>query len=471
VWPAPCPDLFQASTFVRQSLVCVPINQREGMKNASAALTRRRFLKTSGTAAIGLASVALLPGLRGAESAGNRIVVGVMGTSRNSSGGDGRGTELAVGFAQLPGVEVGYVCDADERNIPKAIESVVKKGKQERTPQGVRDFRRILEDKSVDVLVIATPDHWHAPAAILGCAAGKHVYVEKPCSHNPREGELLVEAARKHQRLVQHGTQRRSWPGLIEGVQKLQSGAIGRMLFGKCWYYGPRPSIGKGKAGAPPAWLDWELCQGPAPERTYRDNLVHYNWHWFWHWGTGELGNNAVHYIDTLRWAMGLDLPRSVTCSGGKYRYPDDDQETPDTTVASFDFGPATISWEQRSWAPKTAQDPKYEMAIFGEKGVMTISGGGYSITDPKGNEIDKGSGPGGNQDHLQNFIDGIRKGTRLNAEIAEGNRSTLASHLANIAFRTGTTVHLDPATGKARGKEAQALWRRDYRKGWEPKV
>jgi predicted dehydrogenase len=168
---------------------------------------------------------------------------------------------------------------------------------------------------------------------------------------------------------------------------------------------------------------------------------------------------------------MALDLPLSVTCSGGKYRYPEDDQETPDTTVASFDFGHATISWEQRSWAPKTAQDPKYEMAIFGEKGLMTISGGGYSITDSKGNEIDKGLGRGGNQDHLQNFIDAIRNGTKLNAEIEDGNKSTFCSHLANIAFRTGTTMHIDLGTGKAKGKEAQLLWKREYRKGWEPKV
>lgn len=441
------------------------------MKTHPEGIRRRDFLKTSTVAAASLATFSLLPSARGADSPGQKIVVGVMGTSRNSAGGDGRGTELAVGFASLPGVEVAYICDVDERNIPKAIESVTKKGKQERVPQGVKDFRRILDDKAVDALVVATPDHLHAPAAILGCTAGKHVYVEKPCSHNPREGELLVEAARKHNRQVQHGTQRRSWPGLIEGVEKLRSGTIGRVLFGKCWYFGPRPSIGKGKEGPPPEWLDWPLWQGPAPQRPFRDNIVHYNWHWFWHWGTGELGNNAVHYIDVLRWGMGVGLPLTVTCSGGKYRHRDDDQETPDTTVASFDFGTCTLTWEQRSWAPRTAQDPKFEMAFFGESGVLTISGGGYVITDLKGNEIGKGSGPGGNQAHLQNFIDAIRSQAKLNADIEEGNRSTLASHLANIAFRTGTTVHLEPKTGKAKSKEALKLWNREYRKGWEPKV
>jgi predicted dehydrogenase len=419
-----------------------------------------------------LTSFSLLPAVNGAESPQQRLLVGVMGTSRNSAGGDGRGTELAVGFASLPGVEVAYVCDVDERNVSKAVESVVKKGKQGRQPTGVTDFRRILEDKQVDVLVIATPDHWHAPAAIMACAAGKHVYLEKPCSHNPREGELLVAAARKHQRHVQHGTQRRSWPGLVEGVEKLRAGAIGRVLFGKCWYYGPRPSIGKGNTVPVPDWLNWELWQGPAPERPYRDNIVHYHWHWFWHWGTGELGNNAVHYLDFLRWGMNLDLPQKVTCSGGKYRYPDDDQETPDTNIASFDFGNATLTWEQRSWAPRTALDHKYEMAFYGEGGILTISGGGYTITDLKGAELGKGSGPGGNQQHLQNFVDAIRNGTPLNAEIEEGHKSTLMCHLGNIAYRTGRTLHLDPVKQQLLpDQEAEALWSRQYRRGWEPKV
>jgi predicted dehydrogenase len=437
----------------------------------SSHFTRRNFLKH--TAAVG-AGVAFSTGfaVRGAESPNNRIVVGVMGTSRNSIGGDGRGTELAVGLASLAGVEVGYICDVDERNVPKAIESVMKKGKQTRTPKGVRDFRRILEDKEVDALVIATPDHWHAPAAILGCAAGKHVYVEKPCCHNPHEGELLVAAARKHKRLVQHGTQRRSWPGQIEAAEKVRAGEIGRVLFAKAFYYGPRPSIGRGKRTPIPGWLDYELWQGPASERPFQDNVIHYNWHWFWHWGTGELGNNGVHYIDLCRMVLGLDLPKSVTSSGGKYRYPDDDQETPDTNVASFDFGSTTLTWEQRSWAPRTPADAEPEVVFYGDKGVLGIKGGGYTIHDLKGAVGGKGSGNGGNEVHLQNFIDAIRGQKKLNAEIEEGFKSALICHLGNIAWRTGRTIHFDAAQKKIVGDDdAMKFWRREYRPGWEPKV
>lgn len=441
------------------------------MNKPYSAVNRRQFLQSTSLATAAVSTFGLLSG-RGAESPSNTLTLGVIGVSRNSSGGDGRGTELAVDFARLPGVRVKYVCDVDERNVPKAAQSVVTKAKQEKAPEGIRDFRRMLEDKEVDAVVIATPDHWHTPATMLAMAAGKHVYLEKPCSHNAEEGEMLVASARKHQKVVQHGTQRRSWPGIREAVEKLQGGTIGRVLFGKCLYFGPRASIGNGKEVPVPSWLDYSLWQGPAPERPFRDNLVHYNWHWFWHWGTSELGNNAVHYLDVLRWGMGVGLPRRVSCSGGKYRFPDDDQETPDTTIASFDFGGATINWEQRSWAPRTPQDPRFEMAFYGDQGVLTINGGGYTITDLKGAEIAKGTGEAGNRAHLQNFIDAIRNGTALNAEIDEGRKSTLMCHLANIAYRTGQTVTFDAAKGTmSGGRQTAALWGREYRKGWQPKV
>ncbi len=426
-------------------------------------LNRRDFLKTSATAGAALAAFSMVR-VCGADSPSNKIVAGVMG--------GGRGADLAVDLAALPGVEVGYMCDVDDRRAAKAAESVKSRSKQDNGPKTVRDFRRILEDKTVDVLVVATPDHWHAPAAILACSAGKHVYVEKPCSHNPHEGELLVRAARKYRRHVQQGSQRRSWPGIIEGMEKVRSGALGLVLFAKCWYYGPRGSIGKGKPAPVPAWLDYDLWQGPAPTRPYRDNLIHYNWHWFWHWGTGELGNNAVHWLDLCRWGANVDYPQTITCSGGKYRFPEDDQETPDTLVTSFDCGHTTLCWEQRSWAPHTPDDPKFDVAFYSEKGIMTISGGGYVIHDMKGAEMDKGTGKAGNQVHLQNLVDAIREGKKLNAEIEEGHKSTLLCHLGNIAWRTGHTIHFDPKKQRIVGdRSAQALWARDYRKGWEPKV
>ena len=457
------------SQVVNQDLAHPPTARRAADAPAQ---TRRRFLQTTSLLTLGLSVAPASVATRGADAPSNKVVLAVIGASRSSNGGDGRGSELAVGFASIPGVEIAAICDVDERNPPKAIESIMSKAKPAQPPKGVRDFRRLLEDKSIDALVVATPDHWHAPIGILGCLTGKHVYVEKPCSHNPHEGELLVMAARKYRRVVQHGTQRRSWSGLVEGVNKVRNGEIGRVLFAQSWYYGPRPSIGKGNIVPVPAWLDYNLWQGPAPERPYRDNLIHYNWHWFWHWGTGELGNNGVHMIDLCRWGMGVDYPNRVTSSGGKYRYPDDDQETPDTNVVSFDFPSGTITWEQRSWAAKTSQDPAFEVAFHGEKGILTIRDAGYTLGDEKGKELSKGSGTSGNAAHLQNFVDAIRGTQPLNAEIEEGFKSTLLCHLGNIAYRTGRTIHFDGETRKLVGdKAAEKLWIREYRREWQPKI
>jgi predicted dehydrogenase len=392
-----------------------------------------------------------------------------MGTSRYARGAPGRGSALAVQVASLPGAEVAYVCDVDERNLPKVAAEVA--AKQSHRPEEVRDFRKVLDDPSVDALVIATPDHWHAPAAIRACAAGKHVYVEKPCCHNAHEGELLVAAARKHKKVVQHGTQRRSWPGIIEGIQRLREGDIGRVLDVQCWYHANRPSIGHGKEGPAPAWLDWSLWQGPAPERPFRDNFLHYNWHWFWHYGTAELGNNGVHPLDLARWGAGVEYPRHVVCCGSKYRH-DDDQETPDTSIASFDFGNCLITWKQRSWAQQNKLDSDIEVLFSGEKGSLAIRGNGYTLHDPDGKETGKGSGIGGEAVHLQNFLDAIRGKAKLNAEIEEGYKSALLCNLGNIALRTGGAVQFDPKAHRLIGsRDAEALWGREYRKGWEPKI
>jgi predicted dehydrogenase len=374
-----------------------------------------------------------------------------------------------MGMARLPGAEIAYVCDVDSRNVGLAAKDVARV--QARRPKAVADFRRILDDKDVDALIIAAPDHWHSPAAILACAAGKHVYVEKPCSHNPQEGEWLAAAARKHKRVVQHGTQRRSWPGIIEGIAKLREGLIGRVRYAKSWYLNARPSIGKGKRTAVPDWLNYELWQGPAPRRPYRDNILHYNWHWFWHWGTGELGNNGVHMLDLIRWGVGVDYPRRVTSTGGRYVY-DDDQESPDTNAVAHDFGEALVVWEGRSCLPRTAIDPQRDIAFFGEKGTLTIRGGGYVAIDRGGKEVARGSGSGGDAVHLQNFLDGIRGKAKLNAPIAEGAKSACMCHLGNIAWRFGRSLACDPKTGRIAGDaEAMMSWARAYEKGWQPKV
>ena len=406
---------------------------------------------------------------RSAEPPSRQVVIGVMGL--------GRGMALASGFARLPGARVKYLCDVDDERLAKATKDLAAKSEGgDDKCETVKDFRRILDDREVDVLVIAGPDHWHAPATILACAAGKHVYVEKPCSHNPREGEWMVAAARKHNRVVQHGTQRRSAPKVIEAVEKVRSGAIGKVLYSRGWYAASRGTIGRGKPAPVPAGLDYSLWQGPAPEREFRDNYLHYTWHWFWHWGTGELGNNGVHALDVCRWGLGVDYPLKVTAGGGRY-YFDDDQETPDTHVVSFDFGDkGMIMWEGQSCHPRGIDGSGFGISFHGDEGTLLTNGTRYHILDKKGKEVAAADGSGGDREHLQDFIDRIRDNgngsTKPSADIEEGHKSTLLCHLGNIAYRTGRTLACDPETGRIRdGGDAQALWGREYRKGWEPKV
>jgi len=254
---------------------------------------------------------------------------------------------------------------------------------------------------------------------------------------------------------------------LLEAIGKLHDGVIGRVIAGRCWYFNDRTSIGRGKRAAVPDWLDWNQWQGPALRVPFRDNYVHYNWHWFWHWGTSEVGNNGVHTIDVVRWGLNVDAARRVTSNGGRYRY-DDDQETPDTNVVSFDCGDRTMTWEGRSWGPRAPWSPDNEIAFYGEEGTLAIRRGSYRFLDPDGKEIDKGSGRVGDVDHLTNFAESVRGNATPNAEIAEGVKSVMFCHLANIGYRTGHTIDYD---GKQIVNDPQAmqLWEREYEDGWKP--
>ncbi len=422
-------------------------------------ITRRQFVKTSALA--GAAFAALSPSIN-AIGANNKIRAAVMGTN-------GRGIAHINGLLSVPNVEIAYICDVDDRAIEKGIKAVT--ARQQAAPRGIKDFRQALDDKSLDVLTIAAPNHWHAPATILGCSAGKHVYVEKPGSHNPREAELMVAAARKYNRKVQMGNQRRSWPWIIEAIEKLKAGEIGALRFARTWYNNKRESIGRGKPAPVPVWLDYSLWQGPAPERPFKDNLVHYNWHWHWHWGNGELGNNGVHSLDVARWGLGVDLPRRVTCAGGRYHF-NDDQETPDTYVATFDYGDKGITWEGHSCHPRGFEGAGFGIHFYGDKGSLVLAGNNWRIYDLNGNQLAENGGKNNDAVHFDNFISGIREGARLNAEIEDAQKSAMLCHLGNIAIRTGQTLDVDPVTGRINAnKAASKLWGREYRRGWEPKV
>jgi len=392
------------------------------------------------------------------------VNVGIMGVSRGSA--------LAQQFAAVPGVEVRYLCDIDSKRLAVFHESFSKTVAYE--VKTVGDFRKMLDDPELDVMVCAAPNHWHAPASILACTAGKHVYVEKPCSHNPREGELLIEAARKNQRCVQMGNQRRSGDKIIEAMKLLHEGRIGNVYFSRSWYAANRGPIGTGTAADVPPNIDYELWQGPAARQPYTSNRLHYNWHWVWNYGNGELGNNGIHSIDLSRWGLQVDYPTRVVSSGGRYCF-EDDQQTADTHVVSFEFeGGKQIVWECLSCNRYGADGSGFGATFHGDKGTLRLSEWGYRVFDEKAKEVTSVDGTDGLKPHIENFIDAVRNddAKRLHSEIEEGHKSTLLCHLGNIAHRTGDALRCHPVNGHVLENEsAMKLWQREYEPGWEPKV
>ncbi len=443
---------------------------------------RRDFIKKTLAGSALLTFGGILPGFSPKSyakiiGANEKVRVGMMGVNS-------RGLALAGNYALQPNCEIVSVSDVDSRAADKCIATVTDIQKSK--PANVPDFRKALENKDMDALVVAAPDHWHAPAALLASKAGKHVYLEKPCSHNPHEGEMLVAASKKYKNVIQMGNQRRSWPNVAEAVKAVQDGIIGRTYFAKGWYTNNRASIGIGKQTAVPSWLNYELWQGPAPRVAYKDNLIHYNWHWLWNWGTGEALNNGTHMVDLMRWGLGVEYPTHVTSSGGRFRYKDD-WETPDTQVINWNFANNTaMTWEGRSCNSRTIEGSSVGVVFYGENGSVQINGGNEYIVYDLENKVVKHAknnfvidarnkmNPSQALDaiHIQNFFDGIKKGASLNAEIVGGHQSTLLVQLGNIALRSGGSLAVDPTNGHIKNnKEAMKLWKREYQKGWEPTV
>lgn len=437
--------------------------------------TRRDFIKNTG-AFIALGAMGFSAKSYGRiVGANDRIMVGVMGTN-------GRGSGMAANFARQKNTEVVYICDVEEKALAKGIAAVKKAVDKE--PKAVKDFRTILNDKDLDAMYLAPPDHWHAPAAILSCTAGKHVYVEKPLCHNPHEGELAVAAARKYKRVVQMGSQRRSWTILTQGIQELHNGVIGKVHMAKTWYTNNRASIGIGKVVPVPSNLDYDLWQGPAPRIPYKDNLIHYNWHWHWHWGTGEALNNGTHEVDVARWGLNVDYPTKVCSVGGRYRFKDD-WETPDTQIITWECEGASVVWEGRSCNSVLAEGEDRGVIFYGANGSLSTGADAYTIRDQK-NKIVKEvkstekidgrdlSSPSANLDsiHIDNFLKCIREGGMPNADVETGRKSTLWVQLGNISQRVGATLNIDQKNGHVIGnKDADALWSRKYEPGWGPVV
>ena len=405
----------------------------------------------------------------------DRINVAVMGTNS-------RGHALTKVFIESENVNVSYICDVDTDVLSKTI--TMSEEMQGSKPRGEKDIRKVVESKDVDLLVIAAPDHWHAPATLMALQAGKHVYLEKPCGHNAAEGEMLISAQKKYKKVVQMGNQQRSGVFAATAIKDIEDGVIGNPYHAKCWYSNKRQSIGHGKPVAVPARLDYELWQGPAPREDYRDNIIHYNWHWFKNWGTGEICNNGTHSLDVARWLMGVDFPTKVTSAGGKYHV-QDDWQFPDTQTAAFEFGDSkSIAWESvsRNGMPMFGQ--MTGTLVQGTKGNILVNTNGYRLFDESGklvkellseSELDTSDLVGINKlshHHAANTLNAIRKGEALTSPIEEGHKSVLLCHLGNIAQEVGRTLNIDPANGHILDdQEANQLWGREYAKGWEPSV
>lgn len=451
------------------------------MKQESKSQSRRHFVKNSTWMTAGITIGPQPFNILRKRNLADQISVAVMGVCS-------RGKALANAFAAAENCDVTYICEVDDRYVQDTLDGMAKH--QEFKPSIEKDIRKVLEDSGVDAIVIAAPDHWHAIAGIMGCQAGKHVYVEKPCSHNPQEGEWLVQAARKYDRVVQMGNQYRSWSNIKQAIHELHQGIIGDVYYANAWYANARGSIGKGKKTTPPPELDFDLWQGPAPRRDYQDNLHPYHWHWFWHWGTGEALNNGTHFVDLARWGLQADYPTYVSSSGGRFHY-QDDWETPDTQAISIEFANGTaMTWESRSCNTMRKHGQSAGVAFYGTGGSMILgSGNKYAVYDnsrtPKlfkraeaenARELDQISllGPGLSMDivHVQNFLEAIRHGSKLNSEIEGGHKSVLLCQLGNIAYRTKSNLHLDAANGHILDNQnAQKLWSREYEPGWDPNI
>lgn len=419
--------------------------------------TRRFFLGSLAAATAGVATGTWGRTSKAAPS--ERVSLCVIGVR-------GRGSNLARDFAQLPEAQITHVCDVNEPLLGPFARQLADI--QRTTPEPLQDLRRALDNKSIDAIVVATPDHWHALATIWGCQAGKHVYVEKPISNNVFEGRQMVAAARRHNRVVQVGTQSRSAPHYCEVMELIRSGRIGRVHMAKAFNSQLRRKVPAVADSATPAGLDWNIWQGPAPERPYNANRYTYGWRWLWDYGTGDMGNDGVHDLDIARWGLNVEYPSEVQCLGDKLAFAGDIQETPDTQVATFRFPDqqAVLLYEQRLWSPYHQEGFENGVVFYGTEGYIAIGRRSWRLVEKRNKVVTDTPVPFADAPHLQNFLSCIKSGNRPNCDIEEGYRSTLLAHLGNLSFRVGRPLKFDAASQSIPGDpEAQALLKRSGRK------
>ena len=436
-------------------------------------LDRRTMIKGAG-AALGMAMSARSYGqIKGAN---DRLRVAVVGVN-------GRGQAHMSAFTKLPNVAITHLVDVDAQVLAKRAGEFAAKGNA--APKTERDYRRLLDSKDVDIVTVATPDHWHAKLAIDAMDAGRHVYLEKPIGMASAEGEALIAAQQRTRRHLQVGNQQRSSRETIELARLIQAGELGNVYEAQTWYANNRKSTGRGQEIAPPAHLDWNLWQGPRPRGPYRSNLVHYNWHWFWKYGTGEICNNAMHELDVARWLMGLTYPKTVSARGSRQFFKDDDWEMYDTLALDLAYADGrTIRWDGNSCNAMQRYGRGRGVLLLGTKGSAIVDRNGFELFDLAGKPIRQMAAAASSETtgtvgegaldiyHAGNFVDVIRgRASALASPIREGHISTTLCHLGNIAYRTNSVLSVDEATGRPSGAEAMKLWSVDYEPGWEVKA
>ena len=412
------------------------------MTHAMNQIHRRTFV--AGASAALAASPNLLPAAHSSNTIGSKIIDSKIKVALIGCGG--RANTHREEFQKI--AQIAWVCDPDKKRLAEFEKATGAKG--------TTDLRRVLEDKEVQAVVVSTPDHWHAPASILACNAGQHVYVEKPCSHNLIEGALLVEAARKNNVVVQHGTQSRSNRQIVNAIQMIKEGAIGDVLMAKAWNIQRRSNIGKASPSAMPEHIDYDAWIGPAEYMPYQSNRFHYSWHWWHNFGTGDIGNDGAHEIDIARWGLGVEgLPTTASAIGGKY-YFDDDQEFPDHATCTFEWpGDGQVGhrrqlmFEMRIWSTNYPYNCDSGVEFYGTKGQLMVSKRGKLMLWSENNKLIESPAPKEILElppsHQADFLNAIANGTRPSADIQIGHESTALIHLANIAIRTGKQLALDP--------------------------
>ena len=442
---------------------------------------RRNFLKKTSASLAGVAvgSSALASSARSYGriiGANDRLALGIIGLGRRL------GAYIPPILDKSNNVELLYLCDvmkSQQEKAAKRFEKLAYKPKLE------NDIRKVIGDSKVDAIFNATPDHWHTPGTIMALAAGKHVYNEKPCSHNLEENEMVVAAQKKYNKQVQMGVQQRSSDYTMEIIKEIHNGVIGTPFKAVAFYSNNRGEVPRQKKVAVREGLDWELFQGPAPRRDYTEETWDYNWHWYgWDYGTGEAGNNGTHEFDVARWALGVDLPTRVDVEAGKEHFKNDGWEMYDTMLATLKFsGDKMIQWDGKSRDGYQMYGYDRGTVIFGSEGSVFLNRDLYILYDRSGKEVKRGEstssesgtglGGGGGMStaHVVNFFDAIRGKAKLNAPIADGVISQALVHYSNIAYRIGKGFDIDDKTGRMFDRDAMKLWGREYEPGWKPKV